>query len=61
MLFIFLVCGFVISIMPIIGPMIFRLILFCYLVLLLWGTIGALAGKAVRIPVISDLAAKITL
>ncbi len=60
-LFIFLVGGFIIGIMPLFGPIIYRAVLFIYLVLLLWGTIAALAGKKAFIPVVSGFAEKITL
>jgi uncharacterized membrane protein len=60
-LFIFLVAGFVVSVIPGLGLVLFRAVLFMYLVMLLWGTIGALAGKPVFIPVVSNLAKKIIL
>jgi uncharacterized membrane protein len=59
-LFIFFVAGFILSIIPF-GGLAFRLILFVYLVLSLWGTIQALSGKYTRIPIVSDLADKISL
>lgn len=60
-LFIFLVGGFILSIMPLFGPVIYRAVLFIYLTLLVWGTIAALAGKKAFIPVVSKFAEKITL
>jgi fumarate reductase subunit D len=60
-LFIFLVGGFIINIIPFAGVIIYRLVLFIYLVLLLWGTIAALAGKKADIPIVSNLAKEITL
>jgi fumarate reductase subunit D len=59
-LFIFLVAGFIVSILPVLGPMIYRLVLFIYLVLLLWGSIAALAGKKAPIPFVSKIAENIT-
>lgn len=60
-LFIFLVAGFIAGILPVLGPTIYRLVLFIYLVLLLWGTIAALAGKKAFIPFVSKIAENITL
>lgn len=60
-LFIFLVAGFIFNIIPFLGPLVYRLVLFIYLMLLLWGTIQALMGNYSRIPIISDIADKITL
>jgi len=60
-LFIFLVGGFIAGILPLFGPIIYRLVLFIYLALLLWGSIAALAGKRAFIPVVSKFAEKITL
>ncbi len=60
-LFIFLVAGFIVGILPLFGPPIYRLALLAYLVLLLWGTIAALSGKKAFIPVVSKFAEKITL
>ncbi len=59
-LFIFLVGGFIFSIIPFFG-LVYRLILFLYLLIMLWGTIQALMGKYTRIPIISDIASKISL
>lgn len=60
-LFIFLVGGFIVGTLPLFGPIIYRLVLFIYLALLLWGSITALAGKKAFIPIISKFAEKITL
>ncbi|MDD5155882.1 MAG: hypothetical protein PHF11_05305 [Candidatus Omnitrophica bacterium] len=60
-LFIFLVGGFILGILPLFGTIIYRAVLFIYLVSLLWGTIAALAGKKAHIPLVSDLAEKIIL
>lgn len=60
-LFIFLVAGFITSILPLFGTLVYRLVLFIYLVLLLWGTIAALAGKKACMPVVSRVAEKIIL
>jgi len=60
-LFIFLVGGFIINIIPFLGWFIFRLVLFIYLLLLLWGTTQALMGKYSRIPIVSKIADKIIL
>jgi len=59
-LFIFFVAGFILSIIPF-GAIAFRVILFVYLLLLLWGTIQALSGNYSRIPIVSTLADKISL
>jgi uncharacterized membrane protein len=60
-LFIFLVGGFILGILPLFGPIIYRLVLFVYLALLLWGSIVALAGKKAFIPIVSKFAEKIIL
>jgi len=60
-LFIFLVAGFILNIIPVFGAVLYRLVSFVYLVFILWGTIGALAGRQVYLPVVSPLAEKITL
>ena len=60
-LFIFLVAGFILSILPLFGPIIYWLVLFIYLAFLLWGSIAALAGKKAFIPVVSKFAEKIIL
>lgn len=60
-LFIFLVAGFIFSIIPFLGQLVYRFVLFIYLLLLLWGTIQALMGNYSRIPVVSDIADKISL
>jgi uncharacterized membrane protein len=60
-LFIFLVAGFILGILPLFGQLVYRAVLFVYLVLLLWGSVAALAGKKAFIPVVSKFAEKITL
>lgn len=60
-LFIFLVAGLMINIIPFIGQIIFRVVLFIYFFLVLWGTIAALMGKDARIPVVCDIADKINI
>ncbi len=60
-LFIFLVGGFLLNIIPVLGQMIWRLTLFIYLTLFIWGTIQALTGKYGRIPIISNIADKIVI
>lgn len=60
-LFIFLVGGFIFNIIPFLGQLVYRLVLFIYLLLLLWGTIHALMGNYNRIPIVSDIADKISL
>lgn len=60
-LFIFLVAGFIFSIIPYLGWCVYRLVLFVYLILCLWGTLQALMGKYTRIPVVADFADKISL
>lgn len=60
-LFIFLVAGFIFNVIPFLGQIVYRLVLFIYLMLLLWGTIQALMGNYARIPIVSDIADKIIL
>lgn len=60
-LFIFLVGGFLLNIIPVLGQITWRLTLFIYLALFIWGTIQALTGKCGRIPIISNIADKIIL
>ncbi len=60
-LFIFLVAGFIFSIIPLLGWMVYRFVLLIYLLLCLWGTIQALMGNYSRMPVVSDIADKISL
>lgn len=60
-LFIFLVAGFIFNIIPILGWIVYRLVLFIYLLLMLWGTIQALSGNYSRIPIVSDIADKISI
>jgi len=60
-LFIFLVAGFILSIIPVLGVLLYRLVSFVYLIFIFWGTLGALAGRQVYLPVVSPLAEKITL
>jgi len=60
-LFLLLVAGFIIGILPLVGPVIYRITLFIYLAFFLWGTIAALAGKKAQMPFVSALAQKITL
>jgi len=60
-LFIFYVAGFIFSIIPILGWLVYRLVLFVYLLLCLWGTIQALMGNYSRIPIVADIADKISL
>lgn len=60
-MFIFLVAGFIVSIIPVLGAFVYHIVLFIYLILMLWGSIQALMGNYSRIPVISDIADKIIL
>lgn len=60
-LFIFLAAGFLFNIIPFLGEVIWRLVLFVYLFMFLWGTVQALAGSYGRMPVVSDIAEKISL
>ncbi len=60
-LFIFLVAGFIFNIIPFLGHLVYRLVLFIYLILMLWGTLEALMGNYSRIPLVSDIAEKISL
>jgi len=60
-LFIFWVAGFIFSIIPFLGWIVYKFILFIYLLLCLWGSIQALMGNYSRIPIVSELADKISL
>ncbi len=60
-LFIFLVFGFMFNILPFLGNMLYKIILFVYLLFSLWGTVQALSGKYARIPFVSEIAEKISL
>lgn len=60
-LFIFLVIGLIFSILPFLGKMVAQVIMFIYLLFMLWGTIQALLGNYSRIPVVSDIAEKISI
>jgi uncharacterized membrane protein len=60
-LFIFLVAGFIFNIIPCLGGLIYRLVLYIYLTMMLWGTINALMGKYARLPVVSGIADQISL
>lgn len=60
-LFIFLVGGFLLQVIPFFGQIFYRLVVFCYFLVMLWGSIQALNGNYTRIPLISRLAAKIIL
>lgn len=60
-LFIFLVAAFVLSIIPVIGPVLWNTYLFLYLVIFIYGTFQTLKGRSFRLPWVSDLADKITI
>jgi uncharacterized membrane protein len=60
-LFIFWVAGFIFSIIPLLGWLAYKLVLFTYLLLCLWGTLQALMGNYSRIPLVADIADKISL
>ena len=60
-LFIFLVAAFVVSIIPIIGPIIWNTYLFVYLVVFVYGSFQSLKGNYFRLPFVSNLADKITI
>jgi len=60
-LFIFWVAGFIFSIIPFLGWVVYRGILFVYLLFCLWGTLQALMGNYARLPIVSDIADKISL
>jgi len=60
-LFIFLAGGFLFNIIPGLGNVAYRAVLFLYLSLSLWGTVQALGGHYARLPVVSQLAQKIIL
>lgn len=60
-LFIFLVAGFILGIIPFLGWLVHSVVSFIYLALLLWGTVNALMGKYTRIPFVAEIADKIIL
>jgi uncharacterized membrane protein len=60
-LFIFLAGGFLFNIIPFLGQIIWRLVVFAYIALSLLGTLQALKGTCGHLPVISNLAKKIDL
>lgn len=60
-LFIFLAIGFIFNILPFIGQIFYHFILFIYLLTALWGTLQALMGNFSRIPIVADIADKISL
>lgn len=60
-LFIFLAIGFLFNIIAGFGNAVWRLVLFIYLGAFIWGTIQALMGKYGRIPIVSNIADKISL
>jgi len=60
-LFVFLVAAFVLSIIPVIGSILWNTYVFLYLLMFVYGTFQSLKGKYFRIPWISDLADKITI
>ncbi len=60
-LFIFLVAGLIFSIIPFLGWIVYKFVLFTYLLLCLWGSVQALMGNYARITIVADLADKISL
>ena len=60
-LFVFLVGGFIFSIIPFLGQLVGSLVFLIYLLAMFWGTIQALMGNYARIPIVSELAEKIVL
>lgn len=58
-LFIFVTAGFIFAILPILGYLIFKAVLFVYLVMSLWGIINALRGRYFRLPIVASIADKI--
>lgn len=60
-LFILFVAGFIISIIPFLGPLVFRVVSLLYLLTMLWGTFQALKGRYSRIIFVSDIADNIIL
>lgn len=60
-LFMFWVAGFIFNIIPFLGWIVYKFVLFTYLLLCLWGSIQALMGNYARIPIVADLADKISL
>lgn len=60
-LFIGLSAGFLFSILPLIGVILYKFILFCYMLCLLLGTIQALRGKCTKIPVIFQISERINI
>jgi uncharacterized membrane protein len=60
-LFIIEVAAFIFMVIPFIGPILARIVFFLCGVASLWGIIQALLGNYTRIPLISELADKVTL
>ncbi|MDP3143117.1 MAG: hypothetical protein Q8N14_04155 [Candidatus Omnitrophota bacterium] len=60
-LFIAEVATFIVSILPIIGPVIFQTSIFIFGIISIWCIIQALRGEYLRIPIISIIADKIIL
>ena len=60
-LFIIFIGAFILGTIPFLGWLIFRVVSYLYLLLALWGTFQALAGKYTRTPIISKIADKIIL
>ncbi|RJP28744.1 MAG: hypothetical protein C4533_02850 [Candidatus Omnitrophota bacterium] len=60
-LFIFIVAAFIFYVIPILGPLLYRLASVVYFICFLWGSIEALRGRYCRIPIIADIADKIIL
>lgn len=60
-LFIFEVATFIVSVLPIIGPVIFQTSIFIFGVISIWCIIQVLRGEFLKIPIISNIAEKIVL
>jgi len=60
-LFIFLVGGFLFNIIPWLGAIVWQVVLFVYVFAFLWGTLQALMGNYSKIPIVFDIADKISL
>ncbi|MCU0665894.1 MAG: hypothetical protein MUF05_02210 [Candidatus Omnitrophica bacterium] len=60
-LLILLVSGLIINIIPLLGWIVSRIVVFLYLLFVFWGCTQALLGKYTRIPVVAEIADKIIL
>jgi len=60
-LFVCEVASFILSIIPFVGMLVWRLGVWVFLLVSLWGIIIALSGTTQKIPVFSDIAEKISI